>query len=64
MTVRLVNVATPLMAATVVVPLYVPAPVKLATTLTVEEEIKLPLASVILTDGDPATTAPLTTPVG
>ena len=55
------------MAATVVVPLKPPVPVPLlsvATTLTVEVEIKLPEASVILTAGDPATMPPLTTPVG
>ena len=64
---RLVNVATPPTAATVVVPLSTPVPVPLlrvATTLTVEVEIRLLAESVMLTDGDPATTPPFTTPDG
>ena len=50
---KLVNVATPATAATVVVPDNdPPAPVAIvATTLTVEEVTVLPLASTILTTG-------------
>jgi hypothetical protein len=49
---RSVKVATPLIAATVVVPLKVPVPEAIdATTLTVDEVTVLPEASVILTTG-------------
>jgi hypothetical protein len=63
--IKLVNVATPETAATVVVPVSVPEPDAIdATTLTIEPVTVLLLASVILTDGDPLTTPPLVTPVG
>jgi hypothetical protein len=49
---RLVKVATPFTAETVVVPLKVPVPEAIdATTLTVDEVTVLPEASVILTTG-------------
>ena len=49
---KLVNVATPATAATVVVPDNVPVPVAIvATTLTVELVTVLPLASTILITG-------------
>ena len=49
---RLVKVATPLTAATVVVPLSVPVPeAMLATTLTVDPVTVLPLASMMRMTG-------------
>ena len=49
---KLVNVATPLTAATVVVPDKVPVPEAIeATTFTVEEVTVFPLASTIRTTG-------------
>ena len=63
---KLVNVATPATAATVVVPDNVPpAPVAIvATTFTVELVTVLPLASTILTTGWTVKSTPLTAPDG
>jgi hypothetical protein len=62
---RLVNVATPLTAATFVVPLKVPEPEAIdATTLTVEVVTVFPDASVILTTGWIVSASPLTAPNG
>jgi hypothetical protein len=62
---RLVKVATPLIAATVVVPLNVPVPEAIeATTLTVDDVSKFPDASVILITGWVVSATPLTAPDG
>jgi hypothetical protein len=61
----LVKVATPLIAATVVVPLKVPVPEAIeATTLTVEVGTVFPEASVILITGWVVRATPLTAPDG
>jgi hypothetical protein len=62
---RLVKVATPLTAATVVVPLKVPVPDAIdATTLTVEVVTVFPDASVILTTGWVVKAVPAAAPDG
>ena len=62
---RLVNVAIPDDAVTVVVPESVPVPEAIdATTLTVEEVTVLPLASTIRITGWVASWDPLAAPVG
>jgi hypothetical protein len=63
---RLVKVATPLTAATVVVPLKVPPDPEAidATTLTVEVVAVFPDASVIRTTGWSVSATPLTAPDG
>jgi hypothetical protein len=62
---RLVKVATPLIAATVVVPLNVPVPEAIeATTLTVDDVSKFPNASVILITGWVVKAAPAAAPDG
>ena len=62
---RLVKVAMPLTAATVVVPLKVPVPEAIdATTLTVEVVTVLPDESVIRTTGWVVSAISLTAPVG
>ncbi len=60
---RLVKVATPLTAATVVVPLRVPVPEAIeATTLTVDDVTVFPEASVTLITGWVVSATPLTAP--
>jgi hypothetical protein len=62
---RLVKVATPLTAATVVVPLKVPVPEAIdATTLTVDDVTVFPEASVILITGWVVRATPLAAPDG
>jgi hypothetical protein len=62
---KFVKVATPLTAATVVVPLRVPVPEAIdATTLTVDDVSKFPDASVILITGWVVSATPLTAPDG
>jgi hypothetical protein len=62
---RLVKVATPLTAATVVVPLKVPVPEAIdATTLAVELVMVFPPASVIFTTGWVENTVPVNAPDG
>ena len=62
---RLVKVATPLIAATVVVPLNVPVPEAIdATTLTVDDVSKFPDASVILITGWVVKAEPAAAPDG
>jgi hypothetical protein len=62
---RFVKLATPLTAATVVVPLRVPVPEAIeATTLTVDDVIVFPEASVILITGWVVSATPLTAPDG
>jgi hypothetical protein len=62
---RLVKVATPLTAATVVVPLKVPVPDAIdATTLTVDDVTVFPKASVTLITGWVIRATPLTAPDG
>jgi hypothetical protein len=62
---RLVKVATPLTAATVVVPLKVPVPDAIdATTLTVDEVTVFPEASVILITGWVVKAVPAAAPDG
>jgi hypothetical protein len=62
---RLVKVATPLTAATVVVPLKVPVPDAIdATTLTVDDVTVFPKASVTLITGWVVSATPLTAPDG
>jgi hypothetical protein len=62
---RFVKVATPLTAATVVVPLKVPVPEAIeATTLIVDDVTVFPDESVIRTTGWVVSAPPLTAPVG
>ncbi len=62
---RLVKVATPALAATVVVPLRVPVPDAMdATTLTLELVTVVPLASTMRMTGWVPSAAPLAAPVG
>jgi hypothetical protein len=62
---RLVKVAIPLTAATVVVPVSVPVPDAIdATTLTLEVVTVLPLASTMRITGCVPRTDPLVAPVG
>ena len=64
-TTRLVKVATPATAATVVVPLRVPVPVAIdATTGTVELVTVLPLVSTMRIIGWVPSVDPLAAPVG
>ncbi len=62
---RLVKVATPLTAATVVVPLKVPVPEAIeATTLTVDEVTVFPDESVMRTTGWVVKATPAAAPAG
>ena len=64
MTIKLLKVATPDAAATVVVPERVPDPVRVATMLTEDEVTVLPLASTMRTTGEVASTEPEAPPTG
>ena len=61
---RFVNVATPLTAFTVVVPLRMPVPLEIVTVTDAELLVRLPPASRNCTTGCVVNATPLTAPVG
>lgn len=61
---RFVNVATPLMAATVAVPVSAPVPLAIATVTLAVLAVRLPPASRNCTTGCVVNTTPLTAPAG
>ena len=63
-TIKLLKVATPDAAATLVVPERVPDPVRVARMLTEDEVTVLPLASTMRTTGEVASTEPDAPPTG